>query len=90
MHDQMKFAIFFKYVPVYTSLYQYVPACTMKELNLSSFENSHRRTVSNAKELYNFFISLLTLYGWVGKPHDLLKACTGMYWYKLSCTNVEI
>ncbi len=37
-----------------------------------------------------FILSLLTLYGWVGKPHVLFKACTGMYWYIPSCTNVEI
>jgi hypothetical protein len=82
-----------KYVPVYTSMYQYVPICTsmyFKKLNLSSFEIGHHHIVSIAEELYNLYLFLLTLYGWFGKPHVLLKACTGMYWYILSRTNVEI
>ena len=39
---------FLKYIPVCTSLYQYVPVCTLKVLNLISFENHHCHIVSNA------------------------------------------
>ena len=61
----MKFAFFFNYVQVYTSTYQYVPVCTLKYLNLSSFENCHCHIVSNAKEMYNlYFISPDSF--WVG------------------------
>ncbi len=52
-HDQMKFAVFLNYIPVCTSLYQSVPVCTLKELNLSSFDNCNCHIVSNAQELYN-------------------------------------
>ena len=36
-----------------------------------------------------FILSLLNLSGLVGKSHVLLNACTGMYWYILSCTYEE-
>ncbi len=39
--------------------------------------------------VYNLYLSLLTLFGLVWKPHVLLKACNGMYWYIPPCTNEE-
>ncbi len=46
--DPMKCAVWFTSVPVRTCMYQYVPACTMNWLNLSSFEIQLRHIISHA------------------------------------------
>ena len=90
--DQMKFAVFSKYVPVrtsilrYTSMYQYVLVLdytyAVLKFDLVTLYPMHRRCIT-------LISSLLTLSGLVRKPLalDFLKVRTGMYWYIPVCTN---
>ncbi len=63
-------------------MYQSVPVCTLKELNLGSFENCHCYIVSNAQELYDLYIiSPDSL--WMGRKTTCLVESMPVCWYVL-------
>ncbi len=91
-HDQMKYAILLKSVPVLPCTYQYVPLCTWNNLNLSILKFDCVTLNHMYRSCTNSDLSLLSQSGWVRKLNVFFQVCTtstSMYWFLLPSTNVE-